>query len=345
MSASAAHSAVRTARALFRGPCPRRRRRWSPGSCRLPMPRRSSMAPTTSPPTSRPRRGRCWWRRPAVSTRPSCGGWLGIWSRSPTRRRHHQAERCHTRRGCGCRRPSMAWSRLMGCWSPRPAPSCRLPWSRWPTPLTPTTPARGARAPLTPWPSWRGGPWRVGGCPGLVGSGPAAGHRRPRQPPGPSGGGGGDLGWVGRWTRRPAGGWPGTERSPGCWSAAGPATTPIPIMSRHRPWRWRRPRACRRPRPERIGSAPGLAAGRGGQAAPGPGWGALPALEVGRATRVVHPAQRAALAVRDQGCVFPGCERPLGWCDAHHLWHWVDGGPTDLANLALLCRAPPPGGA
>jgi hypothetical protein len=62
-------------------------------------------------------------------------------------------------------------------------------------------------------------------------------------------------------------------------------------------------------------------------------------LEVGRATRVVQPAQRAALAVRDGGCVFPGCDRPLAWCDAHHLWHWVDGGPTDLANLALLCRA------
>jgi hypothetical protein len=62
-------------------------------------------------------------------------------------------------------------------------------------------------------------------------------------------------------------------------------------------------------------------------------------LEVGRATRVVQPAQRSALAVRDAGCVFPGCDRPLAWCDAHHLWHWIDGGPTDLANLALLCRA------
>ena len=62
-------------------------------------------------------------------------------------------------------------------------------------------------------------------------------------------------------------------------------------------------------------------------------------LEVGRSTRVVQPAQRAALAVRDGGCVFPDCDRPLAWCDAHHLHHWVDGGPTDLANLALLCRA------
>jgi Domain of unknown function (DUF222)/HNH endonuclease len=61
-------------------------------------------------------------------------------------------------------------------------------------------------------------------------------------------------------------------------------------------------------------------------------------LDIGRATRVVHPAQRMALAVRDRGCVFPGCDRPLAWCDAHHLQHWVHGGPTDLANLALLCR-------
>jgi hypothetical protein len=62
-------------------------------------------------------------------------------------------------------------------------------------------------------------------------------------------------------------------------------------------------------------------------------------LDVGRATRVIHPAQRAALAVRDGGCVFLDCDRPLAWCDAHHLRHWLDGGPTDLSNLALLCRA------
>ena len=26
-------------------------------------------------------------------------------------------------------------------------------------------------------------------------------------------------------------------------------------------------------------------------------------------------------------------------CDAHHIKHWADGGPTRLDNLALLCRA------
>jgi hypothetical protein len=62
-------------------------------------------------------------------------------------------------------------------------------------------------------------------------------------------------------------------------------------------------------------------------------------LEVGRTTRVVSAAQRAALAVRDGGCAFPGCDRPPPWCDAHHVRHWLHGGATDLANLALLCRA------
>jgi hypothetical protein len=62
-------------------------------------------------------------------------------------------------------------------------------------------------------------------------------------------------------------------------------------------------------------------------------------LEVGRSSRVVQAAQRSALAVRDGGGGFPGCQRPLAWCEAHHLRHWLHGGPTDLSNLALLCRA------
>jgi hypothetical protein len=62
-------------------------------------------------------------------------------------------------------------------------------------------------------------------------------------------------------------------------------------------------------------------------------------LEVGRTTRVVTAAQRAALVVRDGGCAVVGCDRPPAWCEAHHLVHWLHGGPTDLANLALVCRA------
>lgn len=60
-------------------------------------------------------------------------------------------------------------------------------------------------------------------------------------------------------------------------------------------------------------------------------------LDIGRATRTIPPAIRRALAVRDKGCVHPGCPRPADWCDAHHVRHWSNGGPTALANLVLLC--------
>ena len=60
-------------------------------------------------------------------------------------------------------------------------------------------------------------------------------------------------------------------------------------------------------------------------------------LDLGRAQRTVSAAQWKALVVRDGGCVVPGCDRPATWCDAHHLWWWTRGGPTDLDNLALVC--------
>lgn len=60
-------------------------------------------------------------------------------------------------------------------------------------------------------------------------------------------------------------------------------------------------------------------------------------LDVGRGDRLCTPEQRLALIARDQGCVW--CDAPPTWCDAHHLTHWADGGPTDLENLALLCRS------
>ncbi|MGI8682504.1 MAG: DUF222 domain-containing protein [Mycobacteriales bacterium] len=62
-------------------------------------------------------------------------------------------------------------------------------------------------------------------------------------------------------------------------------------------------------------------------------------LDVGRRTRVVSAAMRRALAVRDKGCRFPGCDRPPVWTDAHHRIHWADDGPTSLANLISLCAA------
>jgi Domain of unknown function (DUF222)/HNH endonuclease len=61
-------------------------------------------------------------------------------------------------------------------------------------------------------------------------------------------------------------------------------------------------------------------------------------LDVGRRTPVIPPAMRRAVIVRDRHCRFPGCDRPQTWCDAHHVVHWAEGGPTAMANLVLLCR-------
>ena len=61
-------------------------------------------------------------------------------------------------------------------------------------------------------------------------------------------------------------------------------------------------------------------------------------LDVARRHRLVTPAIRTALVLRDHGCSFPGCTVPAAWTDAHHVTHWVDGGPTSIGNLALLCR-------
>lgn len=60
-------------------------------------------------------------------------------------------------------------------------------------------------------------------------------------------------------------------------------------------------------------------------------------LDVGRLTRTIPTAIRRALVARDQGCAFPGCDRPASWCDAHHCKHWSDGGDTALGNLCLVC--------
>ena len=60
-------------------------------------------------------------------------------------------------------------------------------------------------------------------------------------------------------------------------------------------------------------------------------------LDVGRARRLFTPGLLRAMWLRDKGCTIPGCGAPPFWADAHHLIHWVDGGPTSLTNGALLC--------
>src|SRR5258708_27942004 len=59
-------------------------------------------------------------------------------------------------------------------------------------------------------------------------------------------------------------------------------------------------------------------------------------IDVGRAKRTIQGPARKALNVRDEHCIWTGCERPASWCSGHHLVHWLHGGTNDAPNLALL---------
>ncbi len=62
------------------------------------------------------------------------------------------------------------------------------------------------------------------------------------------------------------------------------------------------------------------------------------ALGIGRASRIVPRRIRRAMARRDKNmCRFPGCEATRR-LHAHHVIHWLDGGPTELDNLVSLCH-------
>ena len=63
-------------------------------------------------------------------------------------------------------------------------------------------------------------------------------------------------------------------------------------------------------------------------------------LDVGHEQRLFNRAQRRALAARDGGCRWPGCDRPPAFTEAHHIQHWTrDHGRTDINQGILLCHA------
>lgn len=66
--------------------------------------------------------------------------------------------------------------------------------------------------------------------------------------------------------------------------------------------------------------------------------GVMQPLGAAHSNRYPSPNERAALAVRDGGCVFPGCDAPVEWTDAHHIDQWHLGHITELSRLVLLCR-------
>jgi hypothetical protein len=62
-------------------------------------------------------------------------------------------------------------------------------------------------------------------------------------------------------------------------------------------------------------------------------------LDLGREQRLFSKRQKAAIAVRDGGCRWFGCDRPPSWCEAHHIAWWVrDKGGTNIRNGILLCK-------
>ncbi|GAB2462676.1 hypothetical protein HD599_000879 [Conyzicola lurida] len=56
-----------------------------------------------------------------------------------------------------------------------------------------------------------------------------------------------------------------------------------------------------------------------------------------RGRRYFSEQQMRALAVRDGGCVWPGCHSPAAWADGHHVVEFSKGGPTNIDNGVLLC--------
>ncbi|ASN38699.1 hypothetical protein CGQ24_06565 [Arthrobacter sp. 7749] len=60
-------------------------------------------------------------------------------------------------------------------------------------------------------------------------------------------------------------------------------------------------------------------------------------LDLGRTQRFFSRAQRRAMALRDRGCINPGCTMAAHRCEANHIQPWYLGGKTDLSNGALLC--------
>jgi hypothetical protein len=61
-------------------------------------------------------------------------------------------------------------------------------------------------------------------------------------------------------------------------------------------------------------------------------------IDVGRKHRTATPAQWTALRSIYSTCGWTGCQRPLSFCQAHHIREWEHGGPTDMANLIPLCN-------
>ncbi len=61
-------------------------------------------------------------------------------------------------------------------------------------------------------------------------------------------------------------------------------------------------------------------------------------VDLGRGQRLANRAQRRALRKLHRTCAFPDCHVAFDECDIHHVLPFELGGPTDLGNLAPVCK-------
>ena len=62
-------------------------------------------------------------------------------------------------------------------------------------------------------------------------------------------------------------------------------------------------------------------------------------VDVGRAKRTAQPSQWRGLEARHKTCAWTGCDRPIGWTQAHHIDFWNEGGQTNLGKMLPLCHS------
>jgi hypothetical protein len=60
-------------------------------------------------------------------------------------------------------------------------------------------------------------------------------------------------------------------------------------------------------------------------------------LAQGHAQRLFSESQRLAMAARDLGCSFPGCDAPPTWCQSHHVTDYAITRRTSIEDGTLLC--------
>ena len=114
---------------------------------------------------------------------------------------------------------------------------------------------------------------------------------------------------------------------PTCSSPSPPPTSPATASSTWKP--------ARSP-PKPPAASPATPPSAGSSSTP------TPCQSAGRKHRVVSPALRRALNLRDQHCTHPGCDIPARYCDAHHIMHWAHGGKTPPGEPATPLPHPSP---